>query len=111
MAAIGLGGQPLQHGEGEPGGLAGAGLRRAEQVAAGEDDRNRLDLDRGGNGVALLGYGACKLGIKAEAFERRTDGFLLSTAWEGGTFDRFRQMLFLACYSGPGWAADNGLRR
>jgi hypothetical protein len=111
MAGVGLGGQALQHGQGKAGGLAGAGLRRAQQVAAGQHHGNGLGLDRGGDGVALVGYGACKLGIKAEAFKTRTDGVLLSTAWEGGTFDRFRQMLFLACYSGPGWAGDNGLRR
>jgi hypothetical protein len=42
----------------------------------------------------LVGYGACKLGIEAEAFEAGTDEFLLSTAWEGETFDRFRQVPF-----------------
>ena len=102
--------QELQHREREAGGLAGAGLRRAEEVAAGEDHGDGLRLDGGGHGVALIGYRACKLGIKAEAFESGTDGVLLSTAWEGGTFDRFRQMLFLACYSSPGWA-HNGLKR
>ena len=33
--------------------LAGAGLRDAEQIAAFEQDRDRLLLDRGGGGVAL----------------------------------------------------------
>jgi hypothetical protein len=99
MAAVGLERQALQQRQGKAGGLAGAGLRRAEQVAAGEDDGNRLRLDGGRDGVALVCDRARQLGIKAEAFESGTDGFLLSTAWEGETFDRFRQMLFLACYS------------
>ena len=62
---VGLLGQPLQQRQREAGGLAGAGLRRAEQVAAGEDDGNRLRLDGGGGGVALVGYRTCKLGVKA----------------------------------------------
>jgi hypothetical protein len=110
MARVGPGGKALQQGQGEAGGLAGAGLGGAEQVAPGEHHGDGLRLDGGGHGVALVGDRACQLGIEAEAFERRTDGFLLSTAWEGGTFDRFRRMLFsllLAAQDGP----HNGLRR
>jgi hypothetical protein len=73
-------------------------LRGAKQIAAGEHHGDRLHLDGGRNGVAVVGYRACKLCVKAEAFKVGTDDFLLSTAWEGETFDRFRQMLFLACY-------------
>ena len=45
-------GQPRQDREQEGGGLAGAGVRGADQIATGEDDRDRLLLDRGGSGVA-----------------------------------------------------------
>jgi hypothetical protein len=38
--------------------LAGAGLRRAHDVAPGEDDRDRLRLDRRHRRVALVGDGA-----------------------------------------------------
>jgi hypothetical protein len=56
----------LQNGQGEAGGLAGAGLRGAEQVASREHDRDGLKLDRGGLGIALLRYSAEQLGAKAE---------------------------------------------
>ena len=52
-----LGGQALQHGQHEGRGFAGAGLGAAEQVAACQHGRNRLGLDRGGNGIALLKHG------------------------------------------------------
>jgi hypothetical protein len=58
--------QALQDRQGEAGGLAGAGLRGGEQVAAGEDDGDGLRLDRRGNGVALLGDSAQQLGLEAE---------------------------------------------
>ena len=45
--------QAVNRREHESGGLAGAGLGDAEQVAALQDRRDRLFLDRGGNGVAL----------------------------------------------------------
>jgi hypothetical protein len=57
----------LQQRQGEAGGLAGAGLRRAEQIAPGEDDRDGLRLDGGGFGVTLLGNSAGELGRQAEA--------------------------------------------
>jgi len=66
VAAVRAGGQPLQNGQGEAGGLAGAGLRGAEQVASREDDRDGLKLDRGGLGIALLRYSAEQLGAQAE---------------------------------------------
>jgi len=50
----------------EAGGLAGAGLRGAEKVAAGENDGDGLRLDRGGNGVALLADSAKQLGRQAK---------------------------------------------
>jgi hypothetical protein len=58
--------QALQDRQGEAGGLAGAGLRGGEQVAADEDDGDGLRLDRRGNGVALLGDSAEQLGLEAE---------------------------------------------
>jgi hypothetical protein len=68
-ARIGACREPLQQRQGETGGLAGAGLRRAEQIAPGEHDRNGLRLDGGGFGVTLLGDSAEQLGRQAEAFE------------------------------------------
>jgi hypothetical protein len=59
----------LQHRQREPGGLAGAGLRGAEQVAACEYDGDGLRLDGGGYGVALLGDAAEQLGREAEILE------------------------------------------
>jgi len=56
----------LEDRQGKSCGLAGAGLRGAEQVASREDDRDGLKLDRGGLGVALLRDSAEQLGAKAE---------------------------------------------
>jgi len=58
--------QALKDRQREAGSLAGAGLRGAEKIAAGEDDGDGLRLDRGGNGVALLGDSAEQLGRQAE---------------------------------------------
>jgi len=69
--------EPLQERQREAGGLAGAGLRGAEQVASGEDDRDGLRLDGGGFGVAMLRDGAKQLGQQPEAFEGRTYDDLL----------------------------------
>ncbi|MCB9533683.1 MAG: hypothetical protein H6698_05120 [Myxococcales bacterium] len=44
----------LQHGQRERGGLTGAGLGAAEDIAAGEERRDRLGLDRRRSGVALF---------------------------------------------------------
>jgi hypothetical protein len=65
--------EPLQHRQRETGGLAGAGLRRAEQIPARENDRDGLRLNGGGLGVALLGDRAQQLGREAEIFERGFD--------------------------------------
>jgi hypothetical protein len=94
VAAVRAGGQPLQNGQGEAGGLAGAGLGGAQQVFPGENNGDGLRLDGGGLGIALVRYGAEQLRPEAERIERRTDGNLLRSACEGLTFDRFRQMLF-----------------
>jgi len=56
----------MQHRKREAGGLAGPGLRGAEKVLAGENYGDGLRLDRGGNGVTLLGDSAEQLGRQAE---------------------------------------------
>jgi hypothetical protein len=61
--------EALQHRQGEPRRLAGAGLRGGEKIAAGENDGNGLRLDRRGLGIALLGDGAEQLGRKPETLE------------------------------------------
>jgi len=53
-------GEALQDGQRERGGLAGAGLRDADEVAALEQERDRLGLDRRGDGVIFLGERAMK---------------------------------------------------
>lgn len=58
--------QALQQRQGETGGLAGAGLRAAHQVAAFEHDGNGLRLDRRGFGITALGNGADEFGGQAE---------------------------------------------
>ena len=70
--------EALQQRQREAGGLAGAGLRGAEQVAAREDEGDGLRLDGGGFGVALLRDGAKQLGDEPEAFEGRADVSLLN---------------------------------
>ncbi len=57
--------QALEHRQDERGRLAGAGLGAGEDVAAGEDERDRLGLDGGGLGVALVRDRAEKLGRRA----------------------------------------------
>jgi len=60
--------EALEHGECKGGGLAGAGLGGAHDIAAGQHDRDSLRLDRRGLGVALLldgvgeGIGQAELG-------------------------------------------------
>src|SRR5450759_78465 len=54
-AAIGMRRQPLQERQGKARGLAGAGLGAAHDIAALQDYRNGLRLDRSGFGVAFLG--------------------------------------------------------
>jgi len=66
---MGAGREQLQRRQREACRLAGAGLRGAEQVSSREYDRDRLRLDRGGLGIALLGDSAEQLGRKAEILE------------------------------------------
>ena len=68
LARLGIGGQAVQRGQRESGGLAGAGLGDAQQVAAFEQRRNGLALDRCGIGIAFVceraekGLGKAKFG-------------------------------------------------
>ncbi len=55
--------EQLQHRQHEGGRLAGAGLGAGHEVAAGEDERDRLQLDGSGIGVALLRDGAQQVGV------------------------------------------------
>ncbi len=64
------GAETREEGEGEGGGLAGAGLGDAEEVAAVEDGRDGSGLDGRGGGVGLFGEGAEDEGIKGEGIER-----------------------------------------
>ena len=66
QAAVGAGRQPVQDGQREAGGLAGAGLRRGHQVVAGEHGGDRLLLDGGRRVVALFGDGALDFGHQAK---------------------------------------------
>ena len=61
--------QPVQDGQREGGGLAGAGLGDALDVAAGHHQRDRLHLDRGGSRVALGGERLEEGRGQAELFE------------------------------------------
>ena len=61
--------EALEHGQDERGGLAGAGLGAGQEVATGEDERDRLTLDGGGLGVALCRDGTEQLGRKPECSE------------------------------------------
>jgi hypothetical protein len=69
VARVGLPREQLQHRQREAGGLAGAGLRRAEQIATREYDGDGLRLDGGGFGIALLGDCFEQLGRKPEILE------------------------------------------
>ena len=77
MADVGFPREQLQYRQREGGGLAGAGLRRAEEISACEYYGNGLRLDGGGLGVTLLGDCAEQLGIETEILERRFDVNLL----------------------------------
>jgi len=61
----------------EAGGLAGARLRSAQQVAPGKDDGYGLRLDGSGFCVTLFRDRTEQLGQEPEAFERRTYDDLL----------------------------------
>ena len=66
--AVGLA-EALEHRQHERGRLAGAGLGAGHEVAAVEDERDRLGLDGGGLGVALVRDGAEEFGREPESIE------------------------------------------
>ena len=69
MAAVRFAAEDLKQGEGEAGGLAGAGLGGAQKVLAGEYDGDGLRLDGGGRGVALVRDCAEQLGLEPEGIK------------------------------------------
>src|SRR5262245_41786135 len=85
------GGEPLQHRQCKTGGLAGAGLCGAKQVATAQYERNRLRLDWSGLGIALLGNRAEQLRAQAEAVERSSNDNLLKIGPGSRASNRFRQ--------------------
>ncbi len=66
MPADGVWRQALQQRQGEPGGLAGAGLGARQDIASCENHRYGLALYRGRFSVALFGYSTEQFGRKAE---------------------------------------------
>ena len=54
--------QTLEDRQQKRGGFARAGLRRADEIAAGERERDRLVLNWSGIGVAFVGYGTDQSG-------------------------------------------------
>ena len=63
--------EALEDRQHEGGRLAGAGLGAGEQVTAGEDEWNRLTLDRSWFGVSLARDSAEQVGLKPEVRERQ----------------------------------------
>lgn len=61
--------EKLDHGQGEPGGFAGACLGGGDHVSSGEDGGDGLCLDRGRNCVTLVGYGLKNFLGKSEIVE------------------------------------------
>ena len=55
FGGAGIGQQTIEQGDEERGRLAGAGLRLARDIAAGERQRQGLRLNRGAAGVAEFG--------------------------------------------------------
>ncbi len=66
----GRGAKELQDRQDERGRLAGAGLGGSEQIASGQNDRDRLALHRGRVEVSLVRDGAEELGRQPEVRER-----------------------------------------
>ena len=68
---VGLRENSLNQRKAEAGGLPGAGLRRPHHVAAHQNNRNSLLLNRRGRRVAHAFNGGKNAGIKTELFEGR----------------------------------------
>ena len=75
-----LGHQAMQQRQDEAGGLAGAGLGAAHDVAAGEDGGNGLGLDRGGGVVAGFVNGTQQGLGQAEGIESHEESSAKSSA-------------------------------
>jgi hypothetical protein len=103
MAGVRLFAQDLQQREREAGGLAGAGLCRAEKVLACEYYGDGLRLDGGGRGVALVRDCAEQLGLEPERIKGTNENSPASACKKAGAFDRFRQMLLSLFLGDPGW--------
>ena len=73
---LALGVEVLEQRQAEGGGLAGAGLRLADHVVAGEQLRDRLLLDRGRLLVAELVERGLDLGLQAQVAEGGHEGAL-----------------------------------
>ena len=86
-------GQDVEHRQGEAGGLAGAGLRRAQHVASHQHDGDRLLLDRRRVAVAHLGDGAQHRLGQAEIGKQRARGFFADRCgnYDRRVFGRFRR--------------------
>ncbi len=65
-----VGGDAIENRQRERGGLAGAGLCDADQVAAADHQRNSLILDGGGSDVLLFSKGTCDRLCEAEVVKR-----------------------------------------
>ena len=76
-AAAGHRCEHLQQRQREAGRLAGAGLRATHKIASGQHGRNRLHLDRGCFGVALVCNGALQFGNQIECCEGHQCGVRL----------------------------------
>ena len=75
--------QALQDRQREAGGLAGAGLRRRQQVAPGEHDGDGLRLDRRGHGIAGVVDRAQQFGNQIKSFKghSNTPEYARSAVW------------------------------
>ena len=65
--------EPVQDRQQEGGGLAGAGLGGGDQVAAGQDGRDGLGLDRRRLGVAHVARRLHRAGMQAQGLERHRE--------------------------------------
>src|SRR5207237_538031 len=74
-----------------------AGLRRGDQVAAGERERNGVLLDRGGGGVAVIGDPAQKHGGQGETIESH-----VNPCWRGASRARGARSNDAVSPTGPG---------
>ena len=73
-----VGAEQLEHRQHECRRLAGAGLGAGHEVTAGQDERDRLVLDGGGLGVALVRDGAEEHGREPELIEGHEGTVLLT---------------------------------